>query len=103
MYLGVMVVKHVVRSLIYEQLKTMKLYLIIYATFLLLQKQFLKKKPNRKSGECTGNERTFQWAKVIYSCRSYLKEIYLHLKVKHFKENNSVGNGSASLEYDQIL
>lgn len=54
----------------------MKLYLIIYATFLLLQKQFLKKKPNRKSGECTGNERTFQWAKVIYSCRSYLKETY---------------------------
>lgn len=43
MYLGVMVVKHVVRSLIYKQVKTMKLYLIIYATFLLLQKQFLKK------------------------------------------------------------
>lgn len=43
MYLGVMAVKHVVRSLIYKQVKTMKLYLIIYATFLLLQKQFLKK------------------------------------------------------------
>lgn len=79
----------------------MKLYLMLLSYF--CKNSSLKKKPNWKSGECKGNEQTFQWAKVICNYKNYLKEIYLHFKVKHFNEDNSVGNGSSSLEYDQIL
>lgn len=79
----------------------MKLHLMLLSYF--CKNSCLKKKAKLKKWWLYRKWTDISVCKNICNYRSYLKEIYLHLKVKHFKEGNSVGNGSASLEYDQIL